>query len=131
MTINRKQHNGQRQHHEALTPRLKVSDTILSAHLALNTLLCQNDIDTLAAQMSAAADDTERRDILALWYDWREAQHNATAAAANDNWARRNCAPAGLLVVWAMQARADMLRDQIEARQLALLADVAGGGEKE
>jgi hypothetical protein len=93
------------------TPNDAPLSSIITAHLQINNLLCQDDIDILSGQMLAAPDDRVKRDILVLWMDWLEAEEKYRGAAeANDTGY-----PGGWLVEFYWQAKAEQAREKVEA----------------
>jgi hypothetical protein len=92
-------------------PNDKPLGSIITAHLQINNLLCQDDVDILAGQMLGAPDDRIKRDILVLWIDWIKAEDKAAKAAeANDTGY-----PGGWLVEFYWQSKAGQAREKVEA----------------
>lgn len=82
---------------------------LTTAHVALNTYLCQDDIDLLSKQISSAEDECIKRSILLAWYDWLEAERKFEKAYDSHT----GCM-GGVVIVWAMRAKADMAREKAQ-----------------
>lgn len=91
-------------------PNDKPLGSIITAHLQINNLLCQDDVDVLSGQMLAAQDDKTKRDVLVLWMDWIKAEDKAAKVAeANDTGY-----PAAWLVEFYWKSKAEQAREKIE-----------------